>query len=208
MLKTDMKSHLLGFLVFLAVGLALTGCAPTMSVNTQNNSGGALDRNALHYITPPSAAATPQTANLYPLVVKAFQQNHIALTQNRKDATYIVTWGSHQTTTQVSSLQQMGYYNPYGGNLNANAYNYGNPAFAQSPTGPEYARIMQSVNMQNFAITVWKRPDPTSPPSQIAWDGTATIAPRDAKDPAAIINSIVARYGTNFKGNATVGAGN
>ena len=173
-------------------------------MDTQNKTGGSLDKSALHYITPPTAGDSPQLRNLYPLVVKAFQKSHIALTESRKDATYVVTWGSHESTTQVSSLQTLPYNNPYGGNLNANASSYGYATFAQNPTGPEYARVMRSINMQNFAITVWKRSSPDSPPSEVVWDGVATAEARHSKDPAVIINELVARYGTNFKGNTTL----
>ena len=199
-----MKSPVRSFL-FLAIGFGLAGCAPTMSIKTEGSSSAALNKSALHYIIPPRASDPVGMRNLYPLVVEAFKQNQIALTESRAAAFYTVTWGSEEKSTQVKSLQGTPYSAGQWGTLNANSADaWGNPIFAQSATGSEYNSVMRSVKVQSFMITVWKKEGAdNSQPVQV-WTGSAEIDFHDAKDPGVVINQIVARYGTNFEGQAQI----
>jgi hypothetical protein len=197
-----MKRSVLGFLFGVVVGLAFVGCAPTISLQTQGSAAVAVNKSALHYIVPPTATESAQTKSLYPLVVAAFRQNQIALTSSKKAATYVVTWGTEQKSVPVKSLQTVPGYYPYGGNLNVNSYDYGGVGiYGQPATGPQYVPVVSSYNMQHFTITVWKQggPQPVE-----AWSGTGATGVQAAKDPAVIIDQIVAHYGTNFNGNAEI----
>jgi hypothetical protein len=183
------------------VSLAITGCAPTMSVTTQS-SGAALDRNALHYIVPPSMNDSIERRQLYPIVENAFRQNHITLTDNKNAAAYIVTWGTEPKSTQVKSIQgsqsATGWYN-----LNNNAYDvWGNPMGGISPTGPQYTTVMHSQLTQEYTISVWKKESAGG--QHLVWNGHASVEPHDTQNAASIIDGIVARYGTTFSGSTEI----
>jgi hypothetical protein len=199
-----MKSPVFNFLFVAMIGFVLAGCAPTMSIKTEGSSGASLDKGALHYIIPPRASDPAEMKNLYPLVVEAFKQNQIALTSSRKAAVYTVTWGSEEKSTQVKSLQGTPYSSGWG-SLNANAADaWGNSIYGQSATGPEYNSVMRSVKMQSFMITVWKKEGAENAQPVQVWTGNAEIDYHDAKHAAVIIDQIVARYGTNFEGQAQI----
>ncbi len=162
----------------------------------------ALNKSALHYIIPPAATDSTENKNLYPVVVNAFQINHIALTSNKKDAAFLVTWGTQDQSKQIRTLQAVPT-SSYPGLNNVNAYDYyGYGAYGQSPTGPTYIPVMRSYHMQNFTISIWRNEGAQKP--VLAWNGSATAGAGDVKDPAPIIDDIVARYGTTFEGDTQI----
>jgi hypothetical protein len=195
-----MKITALRFLFSIFAVVALSCCAPTMYVQTGGSSGSTLNKSALHYILPPAATDPVETKNLYPVVVGAFQSNHIALTTNRKDAAFLVTWGTESQSKQMHTVQAV-YTSDWNSNLNVNSY-YG--AGGISPTGPQYVPVIRSYRMQNFTINIWKNDPSGSNAKTPLWSGSATAGSGDVKNPATIVDDIVARYGTNFQGNSEI----
>ncbi len=200
-----MKRSVLGFLFLAVIGLGFVGCAPTMQLKTEGSASVAVNKSALHYIVPPTATDSAQTKDLYPLVVAAFQQNQIALTTSKKSAAYVVTWGTELKSYPIRSLQPVPGYYPYGGNLNVNSYDYGGVGINGMPaTGPQYTPVVSSYNLQHFSITVWKTAGGANAQPVQAWSGSAVTGTHSAKEPAVIIDQIVARYGTTYSGNAEI----
>jgi len=173
-------------------------------MHLQTEGTGALNKSALHYIVPPAVTDSAQNKNLYPIIVNAFQNNHIALTQNRKNAAYLVTWGTETQSKQRRELISANSSPDWNNNLNVNSYTYYGAANGISATGPQYASVMQSYHMQNFTINVWNNTPSANKQSTPAWSGSASTSLEDAKNPAGIINDIVARYGTNFEGESAI----
>lgn len=178
-----------------------------MYVQTEGDSSIRLNKNASHYIVPPGDSDSIQTRNLYPLVVAAFRKNEIALTDNKQEATYLVTWGSADKSTQVNTVTAIPTYSTTTGNVNINSYNSGASAYGtylQTTTGTDYVPVTYTYDMRTFIISVWRRASPGSHQAVIAWHGGARVDLQNVKDPVAIIDDIVARYGTNFTGNAQI----
>ncbi len=204
-----MKHYAINLLFLILVGSCLSSCAPTMYVETEGDSSVTLNRNALHYVVPPANNDSIQKRNLYPMVIRAFQQNHIALTDNKQDATYLVTWEMGNKTTQVNTVEAVPTYSTTTGNVNVTGYDSGGSGYgtySQTTTGTDYVPVTYTYNMKDFIISVWRRASPGSHETVIAWHGGARAGARDVKDPQPIINEIVARYGINSKGNAEIKA--
>lgn len=202
-----MKTSTLHFFLFIAIGFTLSSCAPSMYVQTEGDSSVTLDRHASHYIVPPEPNDSIQTRNLYPMVVRAFRKNNIALTENRHEASYLVTWGSEDKSEQVHTFAAMPTYSTTTGSLNVNSYNSGTSGYgtySETTTGTDYVPITYTYNMRTFIISIWRRASPGSHESVIAWHGGARAGLQDVKDPSIIIDDIVARYGTNFMGKAEI----
>jgi len=195
-----MNMTVLRFLFLAVTAVALGSCAPTMYVQTEGNASGVLSKNALHYIMPPAATDSAAVKNLYPLVVSAFEKNHIALTKNRKDAAFVVTWGTESQSKQMHTVQAVNSSPDWNSNLNLNSY-YGG---GMSATGPQYVPVVRTYRMENFAVHVWKNEPSSGNASTPIWSGSATAGSGDVKNPAPIIDDIVARYGTNFTGNSQI----
>jgi hypothetical protein len=195
-----MKIATLRFLFLTGASVVLSNCAPTMYVQTEGNTSGVLSKSALHYIVPPTATDSSDVKNLYPVVVNAFESNHIALTKNKKDAAFLVTWGAENESKQMHTVQAINSSPDWNSNLNMNSY-YGT---GMSATGPQYVPVVRSYRMQNFSIHVWKNDPSTGSTSTPIWSGSATAGASDVKNPATIIDDIVARYGTNFTGNSEI----
>jgi len=203
-----MKTHIFRFLFLLLVGGVLTNCAPTMYVQTGGNSGGAaLNKSALHYIVPPTATDSQQAKDLYSVVVSAFQNNHIALTAQKKEAAFLVTWGTESESKQRRTVVASNSSPDWNSNLNVNSSSYYGPN-GLSATGPQYTSVVQSYRMQNFTINIWKNDSAKTTSTAPIWSGSATAYPQDAKNPTAIINDIVAHYGTTFAGNTEIKTSN
>lgn len=180
-----------------------------MYVQTEGDSSIALDKRALHYIVPPKLTDSIQTRNLYPMVINAFRKNGIALTDNKQNATYLVTWGAQDKSTQVNTFAAMPTYSTTTGNVNINSYDSNASAYgtySQTTTGTDYVPMTFTYNMRTFIISVWRRASPGSHQAVIAWHGGARAGLQDVKDPRVIIDDIVARYGTSFSGNAEIKA--
>jgi hypothetical protein len=178
-----------------------------MYVETEGDSSVTLNRNALHYVVPPANNDSIQTRNLYPMVIRAFRLNHIALTDNKQDATYLVTWETSNKTTQVNTVAAVPTYSTTTGNVDVTSYNSGASGYgtySQTTTGTDYVPVSYTYNMKDFIISVWRRASPGSHETVIAWHGGARAGAQDVKDPQPIINEIVARYGVNSKGNAEI----
>jgi hypothetical protein len=204
-----MKKISLNLLFLFVMGFALSSCAPTMYVQTEGDSTITLNKNAPHYIVPPEPSDSIQTRNLYPMVVEAFRKNNIALTDNRHEASYLVTWGSRDNSTQVHTFEALPTYATTTGNVNLNSYDSGASGYgtySETTTGTDYVLITYTYNMRTFIISIWRRASPGSHESVIAWHGGARAGLQDVNDPAVIIDDIVARYGTNSSGNAEIKA--
>ncbi len=164
-----------------------------------------MDPGAPHYIVPPSPNDSIERRQLYPIVENAFRQNHIALTDSKSAAAYIVTWGTEEKSTQVKSVQNIPSGGDYWGqgSVNNNAYNmWGYPTGGSSVTGPQYNTVMRSVLVREYTISVWKKE--SSGGQHLVWNGHASANPKDAQNAASIVNGIVARYGTTFSGNTEI----
>jgi hypothetical protein len=199
-----MKITALRFLLLAVASVVLSNCAPTMYVQTEGNTSGMLSKSALHYIVPPTATDSVDVKNLYPFIVSAFESNHIALTKDKKNAAFLVTWGTESQSKQMHTVQTVNGSPDWYGNLNVNSYAYGPGTAGMSATGPQYIPVVRSYRMQNFSIHVWKNDPASGSASTPVWSGSATAGATDVKNPATIINDIVARYGTNFAGHSEI----
>ena len=194
-----MNNPVLRFLFLTVAVIGLSNCAPTMHIQTEGNATGALNKSALHYIMPPAASDSPEVKNLYPVVVNAFQNNHIALTKNRKDAAFVVTWGVESQSKQTHTYTVINGTSDWNSTLNQNS-SYGGTGM--SATGPQYVPMVRTYQVENFSIHVWKNEPGASNASTPIWNGNASIGSKDMVNTAPIVDNIVARYGTNYQGNS------
>lgn len=195
-------------LLALVLSFLLLPClvqAAKQSIKTVVDLSNEPSKAALHFVCPPSARQPIEERNLYPAILQSLKENGISVTQDIKEAKYLVFWGSNVATEKVDSYRYMPTFSTTQGNVYAgNAYGnaYGN--YSGTTTGGTYVPCSYNYTAKSFSIEVCHIVGENVKDWPEVWKGISVAESNKIKDASLIIESLLSRYGKAFDGNVSL----